>query len=88
MTSIFEGYMVWYGSKNENHKDIFKNWIVCSNYDNHFRFDNQPNRGDLYDYLMNTIILTLIVDEMNVRAPTFMKKSGDGLHLELQTVLY
>ena len=61
-TPILEWFMVRGGSKNIHQKHVFKSdWITCSIYTNHSRFNSQHGRGggDLHDHLMSMGILTL-----------------------------
>ena len=77
-TPIFEWYVVQCGSKNNGIRHGFqlkdfsprKDWIACSEYDNHFRFNNQHNWGDHLNRWMR--IFTLMMDKMFIRAPKIM----------------
>ena len=41
------------------------NKVACSKYDNYFKFNSQHNsgKGGLYDHLMSTRIITLIMNK-------------------------
>ena len=62
-TSIFEWYVVGCGSKNFHPKTyVFKrDWTMCSEHANHFKFNDQHDRGSLNDHLMSVRIFTLIM---------------------------
>jgi len=68
-------------------KDVFKkDWILCSNYDNHSRFNNQCHWWNFYDHLMNVRIFTLISNKIIIRAPKTMRKVAMlSLDLDLLT---
>ena len=54
-TPIYEWYVVRSGSKNGHQTDM------CSKYAKHSRSNSQHDWGELYDHLMSTKILTLIM---------------------------
>ena len=47
---------------------------MCSKDDNHSRLNSQHNYGDLDDNSMSMRILTLIVNEIFIRASKIMRK--------------
>ena len=50
------------GYKNGYQKDMCeRDWTMCSKHGNHFTFNMQYNRGNLYDHLMSTRIFTLVI---------------------------
>ena len=66
-TPIFEWYVVRCDSKNGYQKDVIKRYcVMCSKYDKHSRFNNHHNWRDLYDHLMSTRILTLIMNKISI----------------------
>lgn len=50
-------------------------WTTCSEYDNHYEFNSQRDRGDLYDHLMSTrIFFTMTMNNNFVLTPKLMRK--------------
>ena len=47
-----EWYVDWWGPKNGCQKNMClkRDWIACSNYDNHYRFNSEHNSRDLFVY--------------------------------------
>ena len=63
-------------------------WPVCSKYDNHFRLDNQQNRGELHEHVMNRRFFTLIENEMFTRALKITRKVGIDFDLDILNISY
>ena len=59
-----------------------------SKYDNHFECNSQPNQGDLYDHLMSTSILTLVMKKDVHATSKEYDESGYGHDLDLLIILY
>lgn len=63
---IFEWYVFRCDSKNGTNRCVFKSdWIVCSEYHNRPRLNNQNNWRNLYNHLMN-MQFTLILNKIYI----------------------
>lgn len=49
-------------------------WTMCPEYDNHYEFNNQRDRGDLYDQLISTRIFTMTMNKTFILAPKITRK--------------
>ena len=74
-TSIFEWYVIRYGSKNGHQKDVSKReWTMCSRNDNHSSLNRQHSWRDLYGHLISTRIFTLRVTKIFMWASKIMRE--------------